>query len=120
MIRKTSETADRHNDYFTDLNALLKEKGPGHPVLVLDLDILDRNIEKLKMQIGDVSRFRLVVKPLPSPNLIRHILENTRTDKLMVFHRPFLNLAVGAFPDSDILLGKPLPVRALESRAPFA
>jgi len=114
MKRKTSEAVG-HNDYFTGLNALMKQKGPGQPVLVLDLDILDRNIEKLKMQIGDLSRFRLVVKSLPCKNLIHHILENTRTNKLMVFHRPFLNLAVNAFPESDILLGKPLPVQALET-----
>jgi len=115
MIRKTSETAGRHNDYFAGLNALMKQKGPGHPVLVLDLDILDRNIETLKMQISDLSRFRLVVKSLPCMHIIRHILENTRTSKLMVFHRPFLNLAVKVFPKSDILLGKPLPVQALET-----
>jgi D-serine deaminase-like pyridoxal phosphate-dependent protein len=33
----------------------------------------------------------------------------------MVFHRPFLNLAVNAFPESDILLGKPLPVQAVDT-----
>ena len=115
MKSKTSETAGRHNDYFTGLNALMRQKGPGHPVLVLDLDLLDHNIEKLKMQINDLSRFRLVIKSLPCMNLIHHILENTRTSKLMVFHRPFLNQAVSAFPESDILLGKPLPVQALET-----
>jgi len=115
MKMKKNKHAGRHNDYFMGLNALLKEKGPGHPVLVLDLDILDRNIEKLKIQINDPSRFRLVVKSLPCMDLIRHILSRTRTKKLMVFHRPFLNLAVNAFPESDILLGKPLPVQALDT-----
>lgn len=115
MKKQKVKNAARHNDYFTGLNALMKEKGPGHPLLVLDLDILERNIEKLKMHIGDLSRFRLVVKSLPCMNLIRHILENTRTKKLMVFHRPFLNLVADAFPESDILLGKPLPVQALAS-----
>jgi len=97
MKMKKNKHTGRHNDYFMGLNALLKEKGPGHPVLVLDLDILDRNIEKLKIQINDPSRFRLVVKSLPCMDLIRHILSRTRTKKLMVFHRPFLNLAVNAF-----------------------
>jgi len=115
MKKQKMKDAAKHNDYFTGLNALMKEKGPGHPVLVLDLDILDRNVEKLKIQISDLSRFRLVVKSLPCMNLIHHILENTRTNKLMVFHRPFLNRAVNAFPESDILLGKPLPVQALET-----
>jgi len=112
---KKTRLVGRHNDYFTGLNALMKEKGPGHPVLVLDLDILDRNIEKMKMQIGDLERFRLVVKSLPCLDLIRHVLSRTRTSKLMVFHRPFLNLAINAFPESDILLGKPLPMQAMET-----
>jgi len=123
MINKTDQTksfnkknnAGRHNDYFTSLNALMKERGPGHPVLVLDLDILDHNIEELKMKINDLARFRLVVKSLPCVDLIRHVLERTRTNKLMVFHRPFLNLVVNTFPNSDILLGKPLPVQAVNT-----
>ena len=115
MKKQKKKHTAHHNEYFTSLNALMKAKGPGHPVLVLDLDILDRNIEVLKVQIGELARFRLVVKSLPCTNLIRHVLECTRTSKLMVFHRPFLNLAINAFPESDILLGKPLPVQAVDT-----
>lgn len=115
MKKKKEKRAGSHSDYFANLNALIKEKGPGHPVLVLDLDILDRNIDVMKIQIGDLSRFRLVVKSLPCMHLIRHVLDRTHTHKLMVFHQPFLNLAAKAFPDSDILLGKPFPVQAVNT-----
>jgi D-serine deaminase-like pyridoxal phosphate-dependent protein len=115
MKKQKMKDAGRHNPYYTSLNALMKERGPGHPVLILDLDILDHNIEELKMKINDLARFRLVVKSLPCVDLIRHILERTRTNKLMVFHRPFLNLVVNTFPNSDILLGKPLPVQAVNT-----
>jgi len=101
-----------HNEYFSKLNALLKKDGPGHAVIVLDLDILDQNLSELKNTIGDLERFRVVVKSLPSINLIRYILEQTQTRKAMVFHRPFLNLIAEEFPEADVLLGKPFPVQA--------
>ena len=101
-----------HNQYFSKLNAMLKKDGPGHAVIVLDLDILDKNLSELKNTIGDLERFRVVVKSLPSINLIRYILEKTETRKAMVFHRPFLNLIAEEFPEADVLLGKPFPVQA--------
>ena len=116
MLRKKKNPEKiTHDAYFTDLNSLIRKKGPGHPVLVLDLDLLDKNLEALRTSMGEMDRFRLVVKSLPSLNLIRYILENTRTQKLMVFHRPFLNLALASFPKADILLGKPLPIQALNT-----
>ncbi len=116
MLRRKKNT-DRitHDAYFTDLNTLIREKGPGHPVLVLDLDILDKNLAALRNNMGELDRFRLVVKSLPSLKLISYILESSKTHKLMVFHRPFLNLALASFADADILLGKPFPIQALNT-----
>ena len=104
--------AGGHNEYFSRLNAHLKEKGPGHPVIVLDLDILDQNICVLSKKIAAPKSFRVVVKSLPCLALIRHIFEKAQTRKAMVFHRPFLNLIAREFPDADLLLGKPFPVQA--------
>ncbi len=116
MLRKKANIERvGHDDYFSGLNTLMREKGPGHPVLVLDLDILDKNLEALRTSMGALERFRLVVKSLPSLKLISYILERTRTRKLMVFHRPFLNLVLSSFPDVDILLGKPFPIQALNT-----
>ena len=61
------------------MNALLKEDGPGHAVIVLDLDILDKNLRELEKNIGDMQRFRVVVKSLPSVDLIHYIFKHTRT-----------------------------------------
>ena len=76
-----------HNAYFSSLNALLREKGPGHPVIVLDLDVLDENISLLTKKIRAPKSFRLVVKSLPCVELVRHVFEKARTRKAMVFHR---------------------------------
>jgi D-serine deaminase-like pyridoxal phosphate-dependent protein len=80
--------------------------------MVLDLDVLDENLRELNRNMADPKRFRLVVKSLPSIDLIRYVLEQTKTRKAMVFHRPFLNLVVEEFPETDVLLGKPFPVQA--------
>ncbi|MBW2408517.1 MAG: hypothetical protein JRF72_01880, partial [Deltaproteobacteria bacterium] len=91
-----------HNEYFSKLNALLKKDGPGHPVIVLDLTRLDQNLQELNRNMADPDQFRLVVKSLPSIDLIRYIFEQTKTRKAMVFHRPFLNLVEQEFPETDV------------------
>jgi D-serine deaminase-like pyridoxal phosphate-dependent protein len=101
-----------HNEYFSAINALLKEQGIGHPVMVLDLDILDQNIRILKQKMPPPKSFRVVVKSLPSVELLRHVFDMAGTARAMVFHRPFLNRIAREFPNVDVLLGKPLPVRA--------
>ncbi len=109
---KLRERSGGHNEYFSKLNALLKKDGPGHPVIILDLDILDKNLQELNRNMANPDRFRVVVKSLPSIDLIRYIFEQTKTRKAMVFHRPFLNLVAEEFPETDVLLGKPVPVQA--------
>ena len=37
-----------------------------------------------------------------------------KTTALMVFHQPFLSTIAAAFPDSDVLMGKPMPINAAE------
>lgn len=56
---------------------------------------------------------RVVTKSLPSIPLLRHAMDALGTDRLMVFDDSLAALA-GAFPDADLMLGKPLPVRAAE------
>jgi D-serine deaminase-like pyridoxal phosphate-dependent protein len=109
---KFSGHSGGHNEYFSKLNDLLKNEGPGHPVIVLDLDILDENLQELNRNMADPGRFRVVVKSLPSIDLIRYVFEHTKTRKVMVFHRPFLNIVAQEFPETDVLLGKPFPVQA--------
>ena len=109
---KFSQHIGGHHAYFSMLNTLLKKDGDGHPVIVLDLDILDENLQELNRNMADPGGFRVVVKSLPSIDLIRYVFEHTKTRKAMVFHRPFLNLVAQEFPETDVLLGKPFPVQA--------
>ena len=101
--------------YFQQLNQTLKWYHNAIPFLLVDLDRLDENIDTLRLHISPMSDLRLVVKSLPSKDLISYIMERAATSKLMVFHQPFLNdIAQWANEKVDILLGKPMPVTTVE------
>lgn len=105
-----------YNDYFAALNAELKTNGPMRPSMVIDLDALDHNIDTVAASVAKVPgrHFRIVEKSLPSPKLLAYIATRAKTNRLMSFHQPFLNHDAVMFPQADILIGKPLPVRSAE------
>jgi D-serine deaminase-like pyridoxal phosphate-dependent protein len=112
-VRPGAEGAP-YDDYFRTLNDELKRNGPMRPCMVIDLDRLDRNIAAVNASIRAPKHLRVVAKSLPSLPLLHYIMERASTQRLMAFHQPFLNEEARAFPHSDILLGKPLPVRSAE------
>lgn len=112
IMWRPDEAGKPHNPYFSALNQMLKQNGPGRPVMLLDLDRVDGNIDKLAGSVGAEKTFRVVVKSLPSVELLEYVMRRAKTNALMVFHQPFLNAIAEAFPDADCLLGKPLPVSA--------
>lgn len=112
LLWKPTDRGVPHNDYFAALNDLLKTDGPGKPVMLLDLERVNHNIDVLARSVGPDKTYRVVVKSLPSVELLRHIMDRAGTRALMVFHQPFLNTIADAFPDSDVLMGKPMPVQA--------
>lgn len=112
LMWKPEDRGAPHNEYFSRLNDLLKRDGPGHPVMVVDLDRMDHNIDRLAGSVGPDRTWRVVVKSLPSVELLRHVMTRAGTNALMLFHQPFLNEVAMAFPDADVLFGKPMPVQA--------
>ena len=40
-------------------------------------------------------------------------MRQARTNRVMVFHRPFIQHLASDFPEGDLLLGKPMPVQAV-------
>lgn len=115
LLWKPRDQGAPHDPYFAALNELLKREGPGRPVMVLDKARLDHNIDVLARSVGPDKTYRVVVKSLPSVALLRYVMDRAGTRALMVFHQPFLNQIADAFPDSDVLLGKPMPVRAAQT-----
>jgi len=102
------------NTYFKNLNQGLKNYKRAIPCLLIDLDRLDKNIATLQNNLNKDIHFRIVVKSLPSFELIDYIMQKTRTKKIMVFHQPFLTDLVGHLDQEvDILLGKPMPIKTV-------
>lgn len=112
VLWKPRDRGAPHDDYFSALNTLLRRDGPGRPVMILDLDRINRNIDVLAASVGPDKTYRVVVKSLPSVPLLAHVMQRANTNALMVFHQPFLNAIANAFPNCDALLGKPMPVAA--------
>ena len=116
FLLKPSDAGKPHGEYFSKINTVLKQHKIDVPVLVIDLDRLDHNIDKV---VGSVNRlpkkvYRIVTKSVPSPELVKYIADRAETNALMVFHRPFLQEMSKIMPKSDILLGKPMPISAVE------
>lgn len=106
--------AQPYDDYFRALNDELRRNGPARPCLLIDLDRLDRNIDAVMASVRAPRYYRVVEKSLPSPKLLDYVMRKAGTNRLMSFHQPFANADARLFPDCDILIGKPLPVRAAE------
>ena len=101
-----------YSPYFASLNRALRESGPGRPVIVIDRDRLLENCRKVRARLPRGRAFRVVAKSLASLPLLRAVAEAMGTDRLMVFHEPHLEAISQAMPQSDLLLGKPMPVTA--------
>ena len=112
MLWRPVDRGAPHDAYFSALNGMLKAEGPGRPVLLLDLARMNHNIDVLARSVGPDKTYRVVAKSLPSVELLGHVMARANTRALMVFHQPFLNQIAEACPDSDVLLGKPMPFQA--------
>lgn len=101
-----------YDAYFRGLNHMLRTHGHGRPVMMIDLDRLNHNVDVIAGSVGTDKTYRVVVKSLPSVPLLGHVMERAGTNALMVFHQPFLNAVAENFPEADALMGKPMPVSA--------
>ncbi len=112
VLARPRERGGPYPEYFARLNSTLRGEGIAGPVLVVDLDRLERNVALVRRSVSVAPRktYRIVVKSLPSLPLLEHVMRAADTRALMAFHLPFLSAIASARPDSDLLLGKPLPV----------
>jgi D-serine deaminase-like pyridoxal phosphate-dependent protein len=96
--------------YFSTLSDALKEAGIFQPCLLLDRDRLDSNIALVKGRLDPGLAVRLVDKSLACLPLLSHIGKALGTNHVMTFHPPITEAVLKAFPDADLLYGKPMPV----------
>lgn len=112
FIARPSVKGGPHADYFMQTQQALREAGLFKPTLVIDRQRLDHNIAKVKEHLPEGMAYRAVAKSLPSMALLDRVLKGTGSNRLMVFHQPFINETAKHFPNSDLLVGKPMPVGA--------
>jgi D-serine deaminase-like pyridoxal phosphate-dependent protein len=113
-LRETDRGAGGHDAYFAGLQAALKRAGVAQPTLVIDRPRLDANIAAVRGALAPTPlALRVVTKSLPSPRLLEAVLSATGATGLMVFNGVMLDEMVAFRPDSDVLLGRPLPAAAV-------
>lgn len=98
--------------YFAGLSDTLRQAGILQPALVLDRDRLDHNVALVKERLAPGLAVRLVDKSLACLPLLSHIAGALGTASFMTFHPPITQAVLDAFPDADLLYGKPMPVGA--------
>lgn len=96
--------------YFNEISQALKQAGAHRPTLVIDKQRLDQNLSSLMKVIQTGFDYRIVAKSLPSIPLLKYIMKQSGSNRLMSFHLPFLLHVVKNLPHTDILLGKPMTV----------
>lgn len=115
FVLKPSKGGGKHDAFFSGLNRVLKGQAEGQPALVIDLGRLDHNTEAIRRVVREPYRLRIVVKSLPSLELLSYLCKKTDAKGLMVFHARFLPRLFGHFGGQmDYLLGKPWSVEAAQ------
>jgi D-serine deaminase-like pyridoxal phosphate-dependent protein len=112
-LLRPSDRGGPHLPAFEALQRELQQHAPGRTVVLVDRDRLRANAAKVKAQLPPQQAFRVVVKSLPALELLREVMTLMGTTRLMAFHAPHLPALAAAFPQSDVLLGKPMPVSAV-------
>lgn len=100
--------------YFAGLTAALREAGHFQPTLVIDRDRLDSNIDWLKDRLPPEKHLRLVDKSLACLPLLTHVRDRLQSRHIMTFHLPVARAVLEAFPDAELLFGKPMPAEGLD------
>jgi len=101
--------------YFAGLSKALKAADVFRPCLVLDRDRLDGNIALVRQRLAPGLAVRLVDKSLPCVPLLSHIVKALGANRFMTFHPPVTQAVLDAFPEGDLLYGKPMPVGAAKA-----
>ncbi len=115
LLLRPSDRGAPHAPYFRGLSEALDGAGHGTPRLVIDRAGLTANVATLRAHIGERYAYRIVAKSLPSLPLLQEVMQLSGSQRLMLFHQPFINAVATALPEADVLLGKPMPVTAAEA-----
>lgn len=112
ILLRPTDNGGPYTPYFSAINQNLRQSGPGRALMLVDHDRLMQNAAKVKASVAPGKALRIVAKSLPSLPMLKELMAALDTKRLMVFHQTHINIIANAVPDSDLLLGKPMPVNA--------
>jgi len=113
--RPADQGEANHSAYFQSMSQSLHSHNVATPSLVVDKTIMGNNIQTLVRHLKSRFDYRIVAKSLPSIEMLKWTMAQADTQKLMVFHQPFLSLVANEIPQADVLMGKPMPIAAVET-----
>ncbi|RLQ20517.1 DSD1 family PLP-dependent enzyme [Seongchinamella sediminis] len=111
-LLKPRDRGTNHSPYFESVSRALRSAAYARPTLVVDRSLLRQNVQTLRSHIAGRFDYRIVAKSLPSLAMLKETMNAADSNRLMLFHQPFINQVARELPSADILLGKPLPVQA--------
>ena len=111
--KRPAKVGGAHTEYFGAVQQALRRAGLFRPTLVIDRQQLAHNLERLKTNLPKNQKYRIVAKSLPSVPLLKEVRAATGSNRLMMFHQPHMNFLADRMPDTDWLLGKPMPAGAM-------
>lgn len=114
-LRRGNEGAIGHDDYFSAMSDALQTTLTGKPSLVVDKSRMRQNIQTIKRHVKRRFEYRIVTKLLPSLSMLNGIMQEAESNKLMVFHQPFLSRIAQSIHQVDVLIGKPMPINAVKT-----
>ncbi|CAM3846333.1 alanine racemase [Roseateles saccharophilus] len=102
-----------HPAYFQRLSQALREAGVAQARMVIDLPRLRANLAAIGQHTARTGMpLRGVLKSLPSLPLMDELARAWASPRVMAFNAAQLQQLLGARPQAQALLGKPLPVAA--------
>ncbi|MCI5069731.1 alanine racemase [Acidovorax sp.] len=114
LAARPADQGAPHAGEFAAIARALKAAGlAAQPTLVVDRARLRANAAKVQAHAQDHRlALRLVNKSLPSLRLLDEVGAAAPGARQMVFSLPYLSLVARERPQTDVLLGKPLPAAA--------
>lgn len=111
-ILRPSDHGAPHDAYFARMAQAVRTAGIATPTLIIDQQRLLANAQTIERNIAGKIALRLVAKSLPCLGLLDAMMARLKTRRLMVFNLPQLLQLANERPDTDLLLGKPMPIAA--------
>ena len=100
--------------YFQKLSAVLAQSRVAKPVLIIDKQRLEKNIDAVGRHASAIGvDVRVAMKSLPSDPLLDAVCERLGTNQMMIFSIDYLKTICLRKTSVDVLLGKPMPAMAV-------